>query len=85
MTWWKPKPAPADAAPPREKLLEVARTIAAARGWPWLEPVAIEVESLSRQGRVWTIRTNCQNRGQNIRIAIDDADFTVVSAGFLPR
>jgi hypothetical protein len=85
MTWWKTKAAPANAAPPREKLLEVARAAAIARGWPWIEPVAIDVESVSPQGRVWAIRTNCQNRGQNIRIAISEADFAVVSAGFLPR
>ena len=85
MSWWKPKPTAADAASPREKLLEVARAVAVARGWPWIEPVAIEVEAVSPLGRIWTIRTNCHNRGQNIRIAIHEADFTVVSAGVLPR
>jgi hypothetical protein len=75
----------ANADPPRERLLEVAKAEAAARGWPWIEPIEIDLESVSEAGRVWTVRTNCAARGMNIRVTIREGDFSVVSAGFLAR
>jgi len=45
MSWWRSKKPVADAVPPREKLLEVARKVADACSWPWLEPVQIDLES----------------------------------------
>lgn len=69
----------------RERLLEVARAEAAARGWPWLEPVEVRVESTDDDGRVWTVRTNAGGRGRNARFAVREVDLKVVSAGYLPR
>ncbi len=84
MSWWRS--AKRDAAdPPRDKLLEVARNVATACGWSWLEPVEISLESGAPGDRVWLVHTNCQQRGMNIRIAIREKDFSVVRAGFLPR
>jgi hypothetical protein len=83
MTWWKSKRLDAD--PPRERLLEVAQGVAIARGWPWLDPVEVDLESASGAGRVWAVRTNCHARGMNIRVVISEPEFEIVSAGFLPR
>jgi hypothetical protein len=84
MSWWRfAKRDAVDA--PREKLLEVARNVATACNWPWLEPVEITLESAVPEDRVWLVHTNSQRRGMNIRIAIRERDFSVVRAGFLPR
>ncbi len=85
MSWWRSKKPAAVAAPPREQLLEVAQRVAVACGWPWLEPVAIDVESAAAEGRTWSVRTNCQQRGMNVVIVIRESDLRVVRAGFLPR
>ena len=83
MTWWKTERVDAD--PPRERLLEIAKSVAAERGWPWLEPVEVDLESSTAGKRVWAVRTNCYVKGQNVRIVVSEPDFAVVSAGFLPR
>jgi hypothetical protein len=83
VTWWKTKRADAD--PPRERLLEVAKSVATERGWPWLEPVEVDLESSMEGKRVWAVRTNCYVRGQNVKVVVSEPDFAVVSAGFLPR
>jgi hypothetical protein len=85
MSWWRSKEPAADLDPPREKLLEVARKVADACGWPWLEPVQIDLESRAVEGRTWAVRTNVQRRGMNIRIVIRESDFRVVRAGYSPR
>ena len=69
----------------RARLLAVAHAAASERGWPWLEPVAVDLEAVAERQRVWAIRTNCHNRGMNIRIVIRESDLAVLSAGFLPR
>jgi len=83
MSWFRSKDAKASV--PTDRLLEIARGVATERGWPWLEPVEIEIESKHPDGVVWLVRTNCSKRGMNIRISIRERDFSVVSAHFLPR
>ena len=83
MSWFRSKDAKAPA--PTERLLEIARGVATERGWPWLDPVEVDLESRSPEGPVWLVRTNCTKRGMNIRISIRESDFAVVSANFLPR
>jgi len=83
MSWFRSKtPKP---AAPTDRLLETARGVAADRGWPWLEPVEVDIESRSADGVVWLVRTNCLKRGMNIRVSIREPDFVVVSAHFMPR
>jgi hypothetical protein len=84
MSWWRSTKRDAVEAP-RDRLLEVARNVADACSWTWLEPVEIRLESEGDEGRVWVVQTNCGRRGMNIRIAIRESDFSVVRAGFLPR
>jgi len=83
MNWFRPKAGKVSA--PTDRLLEIARGVATERGWPWLDPVEVELESRSPDGSVWLIRTNCSKRGMNIRISIREPDFVVLSAHFLPR
>jgi hypothetical protein len=85
MSWWRSTKRAEAVAPPREKLLEVAQKVAAACGWPWLEPVEIALESAAPEDRTWSVHTNCHCRGRNIRIVIREADFSVVRVGYLPR
>lgn len=61
--------------------LSIARRIAAERGWPWKEPVRIR---RTRSG-YWTVWTNCECRGCNIRIILDDSTGETKLAVFLPR
>jgi hypothetical protein len=75
----------APAPDPRPRLLAVAREVASQRGWPWLEPVEISLSSSGTTGRVWTIHTNSQERGMNVRIVIRESDESVLQAGYLPR
>lgn len=84
-SWWRSRTPRADADPPREKLIEVAQGVAAARGWPWHDPIEIRLESVADDGRTWAVRTNCARRGMNVRVVIRESDFAVMSAGFLPR
>ena len=83
--WWRSKLPRVDANPPRDKLIEVAQSVAAARGWPWHEPIEIKLESVAGGARTWAVRTNCSRRGMNVRVVIREPDFAVVSEGFLPR
>lgn len=69
--------------PDRDRLIEAARAAAESRGWPWLEPVEVERESAAR--RTWVVRTNCEERGQNVRITLREDDLAVMNAAFLPR
>jgi hypothetical protein len=70
---------------PRPRLLEIARGVAAQRGWSWLEPVDIRLSSSGTAGRVWTIRTNAHEVGMNVQILIRESDGSIVQAGYLPR
>jgi hypothetical protein len=74
-----------DGPDPRPRLLAVARELASERSWPWIEPVEISLSSSGTAGRIWTIVTNSQARGMNIRIVIREADESIVHAGYLPR
>ena len=68
----------------RHKLLQIGRAFAAENALPWLEPVHV---SLSRAipPREWSIRTNADGKGSNIEMVIRESDWSIVSAGFLPR
>ncbi len=60
-------------------LLQVARRECDARGWPWVEPIAIN------QG-FWLvrIRTNCNSRGGNANIWLGVRDGRISRARFAP-
>jgi hypothetical protein len=69
----------------RAKLLEVARHYADERAWSWVEPVELVMATSGPEGRIWSLRTNVQARGRNIRMRIRESDLAVIDAAFLPR
>ncbi|HXU82329.1 MAG TPA: hypothetical protein VN914_13095 [Polyangia bacterium] len=68
---------------PRPRLLAAARAHAEQRGWPWLEPVDIRLTSAAE--RLWTIRTNAEAVGMNVRIVVRESDAVIVQSGYLAR
>jgi hypothetical protein len=69
----------------RPRLLEIARNLSVERGWTWLEPVDIKRSSSGAAGRIWTIRTNADEVGMNIRILIRESDGAILQASYLLR
>lgn len=67
----------------RDEATAIARTLAAEKGWAWLEPVRALMSK--RSGRTtWTILSNAQAIGRNVIVTIDDASRSVRRATFLP-
>jgi hypothetical protein len=69
----------------RERLLEVAKAFVTTQSWPWIEPVEVRLSSTPSGERAWSIRTNVQARGRNVRLLIREADFTVIESAYLAR
>ena len=68
--------------------LALARTVAEAQGWPFLEPVSITFRRhWFRRGGTWTILTHFNVMGGNVGITLDDVTRQVVEKRFvnLPR
>jgi len=69
-----------------ERVLEIAKALAADRNWPWLQPVEV------RQRRAWLlfgkhqwhVLTNAQARGANVRLVIDDDSGRVTRSSVAP-
>lgn len=67
----------------RDEATEIARRLAAEKGWAWLEPVRAKMSK--RSGRTtWTVLSNAQAIGRNVIVTIDDASRSVRRAMFLP-
>jgi hypothetical protein len=64
----------------------IAREHAHRQGWPFLEPVAVNRHRAWWLGPLrWTVVSNHECRGRNVRVEIDDASSSIVAAGYLPR
>ena len=68
-----------------EKALEVAREVASAEGWTWLEPVRVRRRRRWFGSPFWEIVSNSNARGMNVRVVVDDATGRVLEKWFLPR
>lgn len=68
----------------RHRLLEVARMTATERGWPWSEPVEVGLSQAAGR-RVWSVRTNCWDKGSNVVVLVREDDLAVLDARYLPR
>jgi hypothetical protein len=65
----------------------IAGELAAAKGWPFVEPIQVRrhrASPLLGPWR-WTVVTNAASRGANVRVEIDARTGTLVSSGFSPR
>jgi hypothetical protein len=70
----------------RSEALDHARELAATRGWTWREPVVARWGRRWLLGRgCWTVLSNAESRGCNVRVVIDDATGDLIEAGFNPR
>jgi len=68
----------------RDRLIEQARALAAARGWAWHDPADVTTGA-ERGEPVWIVRSNALNRGQNVLIVFRQSDREVVRTAYLPR
>ena len=70
-----------------QEAIEIARRVAAEKGWRWREPVkARRTRTWIFIGRAeWEVRTNAEMRGTNVLVVVDAQDGTVVRAAYLPR
>ena len=68
----------------RERLIEEARALAAARGWTWHDPADVTAGAEGGEP-VWFVRSNTLNLGQNVLIVFKQSDREVVRAAYLPR
>jgi hypothetical protein len=70
-----------------EEAIEIARRVAAEKGWRWKEPVkAHRTRAFIFIGRAeWEVLTNADMRGTNVRVVVDAQDGTVLRAAYLPR
>lgn len=67
--------------------IEIARRVAAEKGWRWEEPVvARRTRTLFIVGPAeWEVTTNADKRGTNVRVVLNAEDGAVLRAAFLPR
>jgi hypothetical protein len=62
------------------ELTTVARRISDQQGWPWIEPVQIQ-NGLFK----WTVVTNCEKIGRNIRVVISKRTGQPTQWSFMSR
>lgn len=69
------------------EVIERARRVAEAEGWPWEEPVSAlaRKKGLLSKSFYWDIMTNCNGLGRNVIIYIDDETGEVTGKGWQPR
>ncbi|WP_144979693.1 hypothetical protein [Gimesia aquarii] len=65
--------------------IEIASEYAQEQGWTWREPVSCKRHVPWFRTTYYSVYTNSNRRGCNIRISIDEASGTIKSACFLPR
>ncbi len=75
----------ADEPSVQTRVLAAARAAAADRGWPWREPVEVQLQRAGGADRLWLVRTNIFAVGQSVRLVIRERDLAVIDAGFLAR
>lgn len=69
-----------------EQAIRLAREVAKAEGWLWLEPVRVIRFRRRWIGPVaWKVVSNADKCGTNVRIVIDDSTGRIIKKGFLPR
>jgi hypothetical protein len=68
--------------------LALARSVAEAQGWPFLEPISIvHRKRWFRRGGTWTIHTHVNAMSARVGIVIDDLTREIIEKRFvnLPR
>jgi hypothetical protein len=69
-----------------QQALEIARTVAAQRGWAWVEPaMAVLRKPWFGTGGRWEVLSNASGLGARVRVVIDDETDAVLDQGYIPR
>lgn len=70
----------------QNEAIELAREVAEAQAWPWLEPTrAIRFRRWWIGSHTWEVVSNVDKRGLNVRIVIDDSTGRIIKKRFLSR
>jgi hypothetical protein len=68
------------------RAIDLAREIARTEGWSWREPVkATYIRRWLLGSAAWEIISNCDSRGMNVKILIEDATGRILTKAFLRR
>ncbi len=65
--------------------LQIAKDLAATKGWTWREPVTVRRRRRWFRFVGWTVQSNAQSRGCNVYVEIDDLSGRIARAAFWPR
>lgn len=60
--------------------IRIARDACRLAGWPWVEPVIVRRGVFS-----WTVITNAESIGSNVRIVVRKKDGHITKQSFAPR
>ena len=76
----------------QEEAIEKAKAEAIKNDWPWERPIEAKLKSRSKiislfaENRdYWVIKSNCNSRGRNIIIHIDNNSDQVTFSAYAPR
>lgn len=69
----------------KEQILQVAKSFAAEKSWPWIEPIEVQLRAMPTGERTWSVKTNLYAKGRNILLLIRESDFSIVKSAYLPR
>lgn len=70
----------------KKEAIEIAKTLALKSGWVWKEPVsAIKRRKYFFGKAYWSITSNSQRIGMNVRVLIDDATGQIIKSSFSKR
>jgi hypothetical protein len=68
-----------------DEALAIAKDTARQNGWPWQLPIYVKRRRRIFRSAVWSVVTNVDKRGCNVRANVDDRDGRVLQANFCPR
>lgn len=71
--------------PMKQRVLEAAKVFIERQSWPWIEPVEMKLTATAGGEKAWSIWTNAQTRGNNVRLLVREIDLAVLEHKFLPR
>jgi hypothetical protein len=70
----------------KKEAIEIAKTLTLKSGWIWREPVsAIKKRKYFFGKAYWSITTNSECIGMNVRVLIDDSTGQIIRSSFSKR
>lgn len=72
-----------------DEAIQVGRTLAEKKGWPWVEPLFVEATRrfILFGRRYWQMTTNSEyaDIGRNVHIQIDDRTGLILTSEYVPN